>query len=73
MEYQFFGYAVVGLVSALLYFLAHAIPGWILKKYMPGAEWWVNAPISAVIARLIARRPKERQQVPSPSQEKDAS
>lgn len=73
MEWQFFGYAVVGLASALLYFLAHALPEWLLKKYRPGSEWWVNAPISAVIARLIARRQAERQQVPHPSQARDES
>lgn len=69
MEYKFLGYALVGVFSALLYFACHAIPTWLLKRYKPGAEWWINAPISAVIARLIAaarRAPPADQQ---PSQE----
>lgn len=68
MEYKFLGYAIVGLASVLLFYVCHALPTWLLKKYRPGAEWWVNAPISAVIARLgtaglqairAARRPSQ--------------
>lgn len=61
MEYKFLGYALVGVFSALLYFACHAIPTWLLKRYKPGAEWWINAPISAVIARLIAAVRQGRQ------------
>lgn len=54
-----------GIAYPLFWLCALAVPLWLVRKYIPKAEWWLFSPITGVIRRLIGlafrRHPTNRQ------------
>lgn len=46
------GTSIVAALWPFLWVFATALVLWVIRRFLPRLEWWANAPLGAVIARL---------------------
>lgn len=55
--------AVGTAIGPFVFITISAFCVWMARKWFPKAEWWMRAPMSQVIRRLVGRAPQAPQEV----------